>query len=265
MMHSFRVYLLYFAQFLKARLDYKWDFFTGILASMFSTLGGLLFVTLLIDGKSVPDLKGWNREQVLFIYGYALMASSIFGLFAPNLYRFGERYIVEGQFDRVLLRPLNSLFQVLFESFNLDTIGTFALGVTLFFYNASRLQMHLGVLDLAWLVVSALSGAVILISVFAALSSVAFHFEDRLGLAPPMVNLMAFSRYPLPIYNRFVQGLLSFVIPFAFVSFYPATHFFGMAEYRAFCYSSPLVAVICVAVAGVLWRFGISRYSSTGN
>lgn len=265
MLHDFRIYLKYFAQFLKARLSYKWDFLSGLVATALSSLGGVLFVYLLIDGKTIPSLKGWSRDQVLFIYGYSLIASSLFGLISSNLTRFSERYIIQGQFDRVLLRPLNTLAQVLFESFNLEAVGNFILGVSLVLYAGSLVGIVFTFVDYVWLFVSAVSGGVILTSVFVVLSTVSFHFEDRLGLVPPMYNLVMFSRYPLPIFNKFIQILLSFIIPFAFVSFYPATYFFEAQGYEVLCYMTPLVAVISILIASLFWVFGVSRYESTGS
>jgi ABC-2 type transport system permease protein len=264
-MHSIRIYLLYFVQFLKARLSYRMDFFSGLVASLFSAIGGVVFIFLLLDGKAVSNLKGWDREQVLFIYGYSLIATSLFGLISVNLYRFSDKYIIEGQFDRVLLRPLNSLFQVLFESFNLESIGALLLGVGILFYAASGAQLSFGFADILWLVVSLCSGAVILVAVFTTVATASFHFEDRLGLVPPVYNLVSFSRYPLPIFNRFLQIFLSWIIPFAFVSFYPATHFFGPEKREALAYASPLVALVSSGIAALFWRMGVAKYSSTGS
>ena len=129
-----------------------------------------------MDGKAIPNLKGWSREEVLFIYGYSMLGTAVFSTFAPNLYNFGDRYVIQGQFDRVLLRPLNSAYQVLFESFNLDTLGGFLLGMGVLWYAAQRLGISFGPLDVIWILVSAVSGGVILLAFFTFLASLSFHF-----------------------------------------------------------------------------------------
>ena len=110
-----------------------------------------------------------------------------------------------------------------------------------------------------------LSNGVILISVFVVMCSLSFHFEDRLGIGPPIFNLINFGRYPTPIFNKIIQFILSFVIPFAFVAFYPATHFFNRPGFEIWCYGTPFMALACSGVAAYAWRFGVSRYDSTGN
>lgn len=262
---SFNVYSAYFAQFLKARLEYQGDFFAGIAANFFVAFTGLLFLLFLMDGEVVEGLGGWGRDEVFFIYGYSMLPMAVFSTFAPNLYDFGNRYVIEGEFDRVLTRPLNSLFQVLFESFNLEAFGSLLVGFGLVLYSGSALGLSFSLVDFAWLIVSGLSGGIILISVFVFLASCSFHFEDRIGIAPPFYNLIQFGRYPLPIFHTAVQFVLSFVVPFAFASFYPATHFLERDAFAAFCYASPLVALITFGVAYGAWNFGVSRYASTGS
>jgi len=262
---SLSVYRAYFAQFLKARLTYKADFIAGLFANMLVTLSGLLFIVFLIDGEAVPTLKGWRREEVLFIYGYSMMAMAIFTTISPNLYRFGDRYIIQGQFDRVLLRPLNTLCQVLFESFNLESAGSLLVGVLLIGYTAGALELDFTLADYCWLALSSFSGAIILLSVFVLVASLSFHFQDRLGISAPIYNLINFGRYPLPIFNKLIQFILRWVVPFAFVAFYPATHFFAREGFSFFCYFTPVMAVICLSIAAVFWQFGVSRYASTGS
>lgn len=262
---SLTIYFSYFAQFLKGRMSYRWDFFASIVSSMLVTGSGLLFVILLLDGKEIPNLNGWSREEVLFIYGYSMIATSIFSTFAINLYSFGDRYVIQGQFDRVLLRPLNSAFQVLFESFNLDTLGGLLLGLGILGYSAQRLDIHFGFLDVLWILVSSVSGGIIILAFFTFLASLSFHFEDRVGIAPPFYNMLNFGRYPLPIFNNVIQFILRWLVPFSFVAFYPATHFFSRKGFELYCYGTPLVALVCVAIATVAWKIGVRHYASTGS
>ncbi|MBL7662608.1 ABC-2 family transporter protein [bacterium] len=260
-----KIYLAYFAKFLKARLSYKFDFFAGIIANAISTGSSLIFILLLLDGTRVTNLQGWTQPEVLFIYGYSMIPLAIFGLLAPNLYQFGDKYIIQGQFDRVLLRPLSTLPQVLFESFNLDALGSLTVGIITTSIAASRLNLEFAFLDIVWFAISTIAAAIILLSFFVSLASIAFHFEDRLGLAAPMYNLIVFGRYPITIFSKLIQFILQWVVPFAFVAFYPATHFFTERGFGFYTYLSPVVALATATLTYFVWNFGVSRYASTGN
>lgn len=247
------------------RLAYKGDFFASIFSNMLVTIGGLLFVIFLLDGQTIQSLQGWSRSEVLFIYGYAMISMALFSTVAPNLYRFGDKYIIEGQFDRVLLRPLNSACQVLFESFNLESIGSLCIGVGTLLYASESLSITYSLIDILWLIVSSFSAAVILLSVFVLIASLSFHFEDRVGIAPPVYNLIAFGRYPLPVFNNVIQFILRWIVPFAFVAFYPATHFLKRQGFELFCYLTPFVAIVSASIAALAWTIGVRSYQSTGS
>lgn len=264
-MYALKIYMSYFGQFLMARMSYKVDFIASLFANILAAASGLLYILFLIDGRSVSSIQGWSRDEVLFIYGYSMVSMSIFGMFAWNLYQFGDRYIIQGQFDRVLLRPVNSLFQVLFESFNLDSLGTLITGIGVVIFSIRQLGIHFGLLDLVWFVVSALSAGIIILGVFVTVASISFHFEDRIGISAPIYNLTTFGRYPIPIFHKVLQFILSWVLPFAFVAFFPSTHFLRREGFAFYCYFTPVMAILSAMVAGFAWRYGVSKYSSTGN
>jgi ABC-2 type transport system permease protein len=106
---------------------------------------------------------------------------------------------------------------------------------------------------------------VIYLAIFVGLSATSFWIEDRIGIVPPIFNLMQFGRYPLTIYDAWIRFALSFVIPFAFASFYPTVRFLRREEFLREFWAVPLVAAATVAVALLAWSSGVRRYHSTGS
>ena len=253
----------YFAQFLKTRMAYRVDFIIDLTANLFS-LGVQLTVLTVIFGK-IDALQGWTYEQVLFIYGFSLLPLGLFNLVSVNLYRFSEEYIIEGNFDRVLLRPVNSLAQVMFSSFGINGLNELVLGSAVMIYAGSRMGLSLGVADVLLLPVFAVSAALIFTGVFLGLTSISFWFEDRMGLAPPVYNVIRFSRYPITIFHPLVRALLTFVLPFAWVAFYPAAWFVGGQEFRFMALLTPAVGVATFPLAYFIWMRAPRRYASSGS
>ena len=253
----------YFAQFLKARLAYRADFFAEVGATLLGTAFSLAFVLVLF--RPIEGLAGWSRDEILFIYGLSMIPYGLYGTVSWNLYEFGDRYIIEGNFDRVLLRPLNSFLQILFESFRIQSLAESAIGLIVVMFAAASLELSFSVLDAFWLLTAILSGTIIFLSVFGSIASLSFHFEDRIGIAPPVFNLITAGRYPLDIFHPSVRFLLRWVIPFSFVAFYPSTRLLGHDEFRSLCMLSPLVACASLLVLWLAWTFGTRRYSSTGS
>lgn len=263
MRRDLAIYGAYFAQFLKARLAYRADFATEVLATLLGSAAALLFVFVLF--VPIDSLAGWRREEILFVYGLSMIPYGLFSTVSWNLYDFGDKYVIEGHFDRVLLRPANSFLQVLFESFRLQGLTESVVGLVVLLGAAARLDLSFTAGDLGWLLVACLSGTAIFVAVFGILASLSFHFEDRIGVAAPVFNLINAGRYPIELFHPIVRFLLRWVIPFAFVAFYPATALLGHDEFRTFCRLSPVVALGFVLLLALAWRFGVRRYASTGS
>jgi ABC-2 type transport system permease protein len=257
------IFAAYFAQFLKMRLAYRVDFLIDTGANLFGLAVQLAVLGALFS--KVHSLKGWSFHEVLFIYGFSLLPLGLFNLVSINLYRFAERYIADGNFDRVLLRPVNNLAQVLFEQFNVSGLNELVLGVGVMVYAGSRLDLTLGVGDVLALVVMVPTAALIYVGVFLGLTAVSFWHEDRMGLAPPVYNVIRFSRYPLTIFSTPIRLLLTFVLPFAWVAFYPATWFLGSPGFQHVALLTPVVGILVFYLAYSIWRRGVSRYASTGS
>src|SRR3990172_5102979 len=110
----------YWKQYIKVRMSYRADFLIGPATSLTATVFAFGFVLILFS--KIPRLAGWRFEEVLFLYGFSLIPFGLFNVVSLNIYDFGSNYIIEGKFDRVLLRPVSSLFQVLFEAFRIESL-----------------------------------------------------------------------------------------------------------------------------------------------
>jgi ABC-2 type transport system permease protein len=263
MKRHFKLFLLYFAQYTKVRLAYKADFIIAFFSSMAATVLGFGFVLVLFS--KIPRLQDWSFNEIMFLYGFSLIPLGFFNVISWNLYDFGELYIIEGRFDRVLLRPVATLFQVAFEKFRLESLQEVVTGAAVVWIAAERLHRVWHAADLLWLVLMVLCGGVIYFSVFLSLTAVGFWFEDRVGIVPPVFNMLNFGRYPLTIYNVFIQFLLSWIIPFGFASFYPTTHFLGRTAFTPYFHLVPVVTAAFFLLALFIWNRGVENYSSTGS
>src|ERR1035437_6009406 len=147
--HS-RLLFQYFAQYAKVRLAYKADFIIAFFSSMAATALGFGFVLVLFT--KIPRLQDWSFNEVLFLYGFSLIPLGFFNVISWNLYDFSEIYVIEGKFDRVLLRPVFTLFQVIFEKFRLESLQEVVTGITVVALCLHRLHLAMGIRDYLWFV-----------------------------------------------------------------------------------------------------------------
>jgi ABC-2 type transport system permease protein len=253
----------YFTQYAKVQFGYRADFFISLATSFAATCFQLGFVIVLF--QKIPQLAGWRFPEVLFLYGFSLIPYGLFNVISLNLYNFGNNYIIEGKFDRVLLRPVSSLFQVLFETFRIESLQEVATGVYCMWWASRRLGLVWTPGKFVMLFFFGICAATIYMSTFVMLTTVSFRFEDRIGVSPPVWNVIAFGRYPLTIYNGVVQFVLCWVIPFGLASFYPSVRLLGRVVTPEYARLVPVVAAVFLMTAISLWTLGSRHYASTGS
>ena len=253
----------YFAQYAKVRVSYRGDFFISLLTSFAATVFGLGFVVVLF--QKAPRLAGWRFEEELFLYGFSLIPYGVFNVVSVNLYDFGNNYIIEGKFDRVLLRPISSLFQVLFETFRIESVQEIATGSVCMWWATKHLGLIWTPGKFAMLLFFGLCAGIIYVSIFLILTTVSFWFEDRIGVHPPVWNIIAFGRWPLSIYSGAVQFFLCWIIPFGLASYYPSVRMLGRTVTPEYARLVPVVAAVFLVLAIFLWNLGTRHYSSTGS
>lgn len=253
----------YFSQYAKMRMEYRGDFIVSTLTSFAATIFALFFVVVLFE--KVPSLAGWTLPEEIFLYGFSLLPYGMFNVISLNLYDFGNEYIIEGKFDRVMLRPVSTLFQILFEQFRLESMQEIATGLFCIGWASIHLHVHWTITKILLLAFWGICAGVIYVSIFLLLTTISFWFEDRIGVHPPVWNVIAFGRYPLSIYSGAVQFFLCWIIPFGLASFYPSVRLLGRGVTPQYLPFVPVVAVGFLALALFMWKLGTRHYSSTGS
>ena len=104
-------------------MEYKVDFVVGVLG-VFLTQGlNLLFLNVLFSTH--PSLEGWTFQEIAFIYGFFFDSQGIWTISFDNLWALGQRLVRKGEFDKYLTRPINPLFHILVETFQIDALVNF--------------------------------------------------------------------------------------------------------------------------------------------
>lgn len=253
----------YMAQYAKTKLQYRGDLVTQIFSDLLSQAVNLVFI--LVVFQHVPLLHGWSRWEIIFIYGYFLIPFSIFQATAANLWNFTDRYIVLGEMDRLLLRPISPLFQVILETFEAESLFGAVVGGVVMAVAGAQLGLQWQWWDPLVLLIMAAGSTLVYHGVFVALAAVGFWTDSRTGIIPLAWNLNHYGRYPVNIYNKLLRLLLTFILPFAFVGFYPSTYFLDRQQWALYALLTPLAGLIVFAGGLAVWRSGIKRYQGAGS
>ncbi|MEM5804590.1 MAG: ABC-2 family transporter protein [Candidatus Aenigmatarchaeota archaeon] len=214
----------------------------------------------------VPEINGWSLYQVLFIVGFMTFSMGLWHVLFQRMTPWSvEQTVWSGDFDRMMLKPMSTITQLLYSGFDLDGFGDLAIGSLLLVYSSSQLAI-------AWTLPLALLFAVMVASsvvIFTALNtifaSMSFHFTRARAFSNLFFSTTELAKYPLDIFNPLVARALTFFFPIAFISYYPAEIFLGRGMNMGLAYATPLVACVMVFIAHRFWKFGLKKYGSVGH
>ncbi|PRR83619.1 ABC transporter permease [Clostridium vincentii] len=258
-----KLYLKFLQQYIKTLIEYRADFILGLIGFVLVQFVGVIFIQLIFN--SIPTLQGWNFYEILFIYGFAQIPRGIDHVFTDYLWIFSWKTIVQGEFDKYLVRPLNPLFQVISEKFQPDGFGEIIIGSILLITSWINLEIEVTIIKLLTLIVVILFATLIYTSIKLAVTSLAFWVKFAQSYMFMAYQLSSFVKYPISIYPFGIRFIVTFLIPFAFTGYYPGAYFLGRENFVQGILLTCLIAVVAFIIAYRIWVIGISKYESTGS
>ncbi|MCX5212735.1 ABC transporter permease [Kitasatospora sp. NBC_00240] len=264
---SVRAWWLMAGMWTRAVMSYRASFVLMLGANIMITSLDFLVVVLMF--QHTDRLGGWTLPELGFLYGTSGFALGMANLFVGSTDALGAR-IRAGTLDTMLIRPAPALAQLCAERFSLRRLGRPLQA-------AAVLAWSLTALDVAWtwdrvllVPVLLLCGTVIFSALFIGFATLQFWW----GEAKEIQNSFTYGgatllHYPPTIFAKELVAGVVFGIPLAFVNWLPALRILDRPDPlglpTAFQYASPLAAVLCAYLAGLLWRAGLRAYRGAGS
>jgi ABC-2 type transport system permease protein len=171
----------------------------------------------------------------------------------------------DGQFDRALARPRSVVFQVLASQMEFNRVGRVIQAAAIFCYAIPASGVVWTWDKVLTLVLMVSCGSAVFFCLFLIRAAVTFFTVEGLEF----MNIFTdggreFGRYPFSIYGENVLRFFTYVIPLALFQYYPLLYLLNMRT-GAFYMLTPLLGLLFAVPAYAFWRFGLSRYKSTGS
>jgi len=266
-MEALKIYFMLFITSIKARMEYKTSFLFYIFAilSFYAGQIGLLFVLL----NRFQQIQGWAIGEIVFLYSLQAFAFGFTNLIFAQLIHF-DQMVVSGEFDRILIRPLSPLGQVIFSRFEASSAAHLIIGFIAMYFGSCLANIEWTIKKIFLFPPIVIGGVLISGAIRLMVTAVAFWTLRNQSLVHTVIfSSKEFIIYPITIYNTGVQFFLTFVFPIAFINFYPAHIFLDRSGKHLFHpaleMGTPLVGILLFAISFFTWRAGINHYQSTGS
>jgi ABC-type uncharacterized transport system, permease component len=257
-----KLYFKFFSIHLKSAMQYKASFFMLTLGQFLTSFSTFLAIFFLFNRFQSVD--GYTFNEVLICYSSVLFGYTFAECFMRGFDTFPS-IISNGTFDRIMVRPMNEMFQVVCHRIEFARIGRLLQAIAIICYAipTSGIQWNFGTVGVY--IMMCFGGFAVFTGLFIVFAGICFFTLEGLEF----MNIFTdggrtLSTYPLNIYGKEILMFTTFVIPFACVQYYPFTYLIGRntSVINAFL---PLAGLLFLIPCWLFWKIGVRHYKSTGS
>jgi ABC-2 type transport system permease protein len=250
----------------RSQMQYRTSFAISCLV-MFGVMASDL-VPVWALARFFGAVDGWTFAELALLYGmvetsWATVETSLRGFENFSV------YLVQGDLDRILLRPRHVVLQVAARDFDARKLSRIAQGLLVLVI--ACVVLGLDAHALGWVALGVLGGMLCFAGIVMAGAAVNFW---TLGEAQELQNILTYGgaaalTYPVSIYANWFRRAITYAIPLAFVNYFPALAALGRTEaagWPAFMpWLSPFVCAFVLVLGFAFFTRGLRRYESTGS
>lgn len=258
----FRIYCKILAQDLKSKMSYRADFIISTIGMIFTNIAG--FISFWILFRNFPSINGWSYHEMLFLYGFSLISlTPVQCLFDNN---WNLRYqVMSGDFIKYCFRPINLFFYFQSEVFDIKGLGQLAFGIGTLVYAWTKIGLAFTPLILLKLIVFLITASLIMVAMQNAAAAACFWIENSFYILDLATRLKDYARYPITIFSPVFRFIFTFLLPIAFIAYYPSLVILRPDEIPILSWLSPLIGIVFFWASYKIWMRGAMQYSGTGS
>lgn len=267
MQDFFSTYWLYIKTFFRSRAEYRVGFVLGMFANFYCYL--ITFATYWVLVSGIGGIAGWRFEDLSVLYGLSLLTYAISGtLIWYTVYHLGTS-ITDGTLDMYLTRPCGILRQLVFQRFGDTFLGQIIVTVVFLVVAFGKMVDILTWYKIIYLFVAIIGGVLIQMASMILIGSLSFWMlrTNELGQIV-YYDIRSMTQYPICIFPKGIQFILTFIFPWAFINYYPSLILLNKFETTLefiLGLLSPFIGWGMLVFAVYVFKKGLKKYSGVGS
>ncbi len=261
-MRYLRLLGIFYKYSLLSELEYRVNLLANVFMSVFWLVWAVVGVTVFF--LYADRMGDWTYPEVLMVVAMFTMFSGLMEAFLrPNIGAVIEQ-IRDGTFDFVRIKPVNVQFMASLRNIVVWRLTDVVIGIGLIIYALGQMHDSPSPAQIALFVLMLLAAIAIVYSLWLTMASLAFWFVRLDNITELFYGFYEAGRYPVTIYRGVVRAILTFVVPVAFVTTFPASALLGRLD-QATVLTGITFALVFFTLASGLWRYALKHYSSASS
>lgn len=257
-----KIYLKILMQDIKSKMSYRADFIISTIGMIFTNISGFISFWILFNNFS--SINGWGYYEMLFLFGFSLVAITPVQCFFDNNWNL-RTAVYSGDFIKYYFRPINLFFYYQSELFDAKGLGQFVFGIGTLIYSSAKLGIMFSFIQFIKMVIFLMTASLVMIALQNAAAATCFWVVKSYYVLELVMRFRDYSKYPVTIFGPFFRFVFTFVIPIAFIAYYPSLVILQPEKVPLLSWLSPLFSIIFFYFSYKIWMYGASKYSGTGS
>jgi ABC-2 type transport system permease protein len=261
-MNILRLLSAFFKINLQMALAYRADTLVNILLNLMWLGWELLGLNIIFNNTT--SLGGWGLGELIALLGvFRLVNALMAALIWPNTEKFNAS-VRDGTLDYTLLQPVDSMFLVTFSRMTIWRVWDLLLGAGLIVAGIRMSGGSVTAPNLVSFLFLAVSGSVILYSLWIVLIAATFWFVKFDNNVTILQALLDTGRYPATVYPFWLRLIVTFVVPIAVATTVPLQALRGdLSPWQVLMFL--VIGAASFLVAGRVWKAGVRKYSGASS
>jgi len=256
------LYLKFMKIHLKSELQYKMSFILSFISQFFVFFGYYFTIICLFD--KFANIKGFTMYEILLTFGIIQFGFSFCETFFRGVDQFDD-LIVNGTFDRLLLRPQNILLQVFSNEVSFVKASRLIQSIIVLIIAIINIDVNWNLEKIITLIFMLISSIFVFLSIFILAASYCFLTVKGLEIRNVFTDGgKHMAQYPIGIFKKGFIFFFTFIIPFGFVNYYPLLYLLNKTSNKLLIIS-PLITILYLIPSVIIFYKGMKRYSSVGS
>ena len=261
-MRYLRLLTIFYKNSILKELEYRVNFLSNAFMSVFWLVWGIVGVSIFFLHRDT--MGDWTYPEVLMVVGLFTFFNGVMeSLLRPNVGAVIEQ-IRDGTFDFVLTKPVNAQFIASLRNLVVWRLVDVVIGIAVIVYALGQLHVTPTLVQIGFFIAMVVSGMLIVYSIWLAMVSLAFWFVRIDNITEVFYAFYEAGRYPVTIYRGAVRVLLTFIVPIAFVTTFPASALLGRIDQGMTLFGFALSLGLLIA-SNRFWNFALRYYASASS
>ena len=263
-MKTFRTYWNLVLADMRSQMQHRASFAMSAFGNFSATVIDFLGIWALFG--SFGALEGWTIAQIAVLYGIVNVSFTVSEAVGRGFDEFSG-LVKNGGFDRVLLRPRGTVFQMLASRLELSRVGRLSQGLGVLILGIMLQPQPMGFAQIMLIILSIAGGVMLFMGLLMMQAAMCFWTVESLEAFNVLTyGGVTMASYPLEVYREWFKRFFLYIVPLGCLNYLPSAVLFDkVLPYPVWtAYLAPAAGALFLCAGCFIWQTGVRHYRSAG-